>query len=348
VSAELIFRLIGFILFGIIGWQVGIRWAGTSTIDSTSLRLIAPATAVGALLGALITPYITTRPALLMRRTIRQIPTLQLVSGIIGLAGGLVIAALLAVPLWRLPPPFGQLMPLLGAIIFGYLGTVTMVLRQRDILVLFGGQFSRLAEGQEEKPFLLDTSVIIDGRIADISETGFLRGTLLVPRFVLAELQRIADSTDPLRRNRGRRGLDMLNRMQKAAKAPVRIVDIDVGDASEVDEQLLRAARQLGCPIVTNDYNLNRVAGLQGIEVLNINELANALRPVVLPGEPLRVHIIQEGKEPRQGLAYLDDGTMVVVENGKKYINETIDVTVTKVLQTAAGRMIFAQLDGLP
>jgi uncharacterized protein YacL len=167
---------------------------------------------------------------------------------------------------------------------------------------------------------------------------------MLVPRFVLNELQYIADSSDPLRRNRGRRGLEMLNQMQKEATVPVRIVETEVGNARQVDEKLIRAAKELSCPIVTNDYNLNRVAGLQGVTILNINELANAVKPIVLPGEALRVHVIQEGKETGQGVAYLDDGTMVVVDNGKRFLNATIEVTVTKVLQTSAGRMIFAQL----
>jgi len=192
---------------------------------------------------------------------------------------------------------------------------------------------------------LLDTSVIIDGRIADISRTGFISGTMLIPRFVLNELQHIADSSDMLRRNRGRRGLDMLNKLQKESVVPIRIHDIDVEEAQEVDDKLVMLAKELRCPIVTNDYNLNRVAELQGITVLNINELANAVKAIFLPGESMNIRIIQEGKELGQGVGYLDDGTMVVVENGRRYINSTIEVVVTKVLQTAAGRMIFARLE---
>ena len=343
MSADFLFRILGLIVFGIIGWQAGILWAGTSVVDSTSWRYIFPATSFGALIGALVAPYLTTRPASLARRFIRQIPTAQLVSGIIGLAGGLVIAALLAVPLWRLPPPFGQVIPFLGAVIFGYLGITTMVLRQRDIFALL---LVRPSETREEASFLLDTSVIIDGRIADISETGFLQGVLLVPHFILAELQHVADSADPLRRNRGRRGLDMLNRMQTSSTISIRIVDLDAKETPEVDAKLIQVARRLDCPVVTNDYNLNQVANLQGVAVLNVNELANAVKQTVLPGERLHVRIIQGGKEAGQGVAYLDDGTMVVVESGKRYLNESKDVTVTKVLQTVAGRMIFAQLNG--
>jgi uncharacterized protein YacL len=253
---------------------------------------------------------------------------------------------LLSVALWQLPSPFGQALPLLAAVFCCYVGITIMSLRERDLLPLFGGKLSQpiAAEHAEAKtPVLLDTSVIIDGRIADISLTGFLRGPLLIPRFVLNELQYIADSSDPLRRNRGRRGLEMLNRMQKEATIPVQITDIDVDSTRQVDEKLVIIAKDMKCPIVTNDYNLNRVAGLQGVTILNVNELANAVKPVVLPGESMQVQIIQEGKESGQGVAYLDDGTMVVVDTGRRFLNTTIAVVVTKVLQTSAGRMIFAQ-----
>ena len=187
--------------------------------------------------------------------------------------------------------------------------------------------------------------MIIDGRIADISRTGFISGTMLIPRFVLNELQHIADSSDMLRRNRGRRGLDMLNKLRKESVVPIRIHDIDVQEAQAVDDKLVMLAKKLRCPIVTNDYNLNRVAELQGVTVLNVNELANAVKSIFLPGESMKVRIIQPGKELGQGVGYLDDGTMVVIENGRRYINRTIKVVVTKVLQTTAGRMIFARLE---
>jgi len=190
---------------------------------------------------------------------------------------------------------------------------------------------------------ILDTSVIIDGRIADICETGFVDGTLVVPQFVLKELQQVADSADSLRRNRGRRGLDILAQMQKDSSTPVEIVDDDVPDVSEVDAKLITLAQARSKAILTNDFNLNRVAELQGIRVLNINSLANAVKPAVLPGEELRVRVIQEGKEAGQGVGFLDDGTMIVVEGGVRYIDKDLDVAVTRVLQTVAGRMIFAQ-----
>ncbi len=205
---------------------------------------------------------------------------------------------------------------------------------------LFGGEVR-----SEHALKILDTSVIIDGRIADIVETGFLEGTLVIPQFVLRELQLVADSSDSLKRNRGRRGLDILQRIQKMTHLNVRIFEDDFPNVREVDMKLIELAKVYNCKIVTNDFNLNKVAGLHGVEVLNINELANALKPIVLPGEIMRVFILKEGKEYNQGVAYLDDGTMVVVDNAKKMISRTIDIAVTSVLQTTAGKMIFGRFD---
>lgn len=191
---------------------------------------------------------------------------------------------------------------------------------------------------------ILDTSVIIDGRIADIAETGFLEGVLVVPRFVLKELQQVADSSDPLKRSRGRRGLDILNRMKASKNAIIKIVDTDFADIKEVDSKLLKLAGLTDSIIITNDYNLNKVAEFQGVVVLNVNELSNAVKPIVLPNEELRINIIKEGKDEKQGIGYLDDGTMIVVDNGKDRIGQEVDVVVTSILQTPAGRMIFTQL----
>jgi uncharacterized protein YacL len=236
-----------------------------------------------------------------------------------------------------------------GVLLFSYFGIAIFVMRQTDVFSIAryfpGRDNTEEARGSNEpaRTILLDTSVIIDGRIADIAHTGFLSGTLLIPRFVLNELQYIADSPDSLRRQRGRRGMEVLSRLQKDTLVPVRISDIDVEGVRDVDDKLVILARQLRCPILTNDYNLNRIAELQGVAVLNVNELANAVKLVLLPGEPMTVTIIQEGKEAGQGVGYLDDGTMVVVEDGRVYLNKETTVTVTKVLQTAAGRMIFAR-----
>lgn len=348
MTADILFRILGLIVFGIIGWVAGTVWADSTVLNAASARYILPLTAVGAAIGALIAPWLTTRPAAWLKRAIRELTAAQLLAGSLGLVLGLVIAALAALPLSYLPSPFRSILPTLVAILFGYLGIMIMVLRQRDIFALFRkrsvmeGDLGEGAEGARTESLLLDTSVIIDGRIADVAHTGFIRAEMLVPRFVLAELQYIADSSDALRRNRGRRGLEMLNRMQKDSPVPVRIVDMDVEGVRQVDAKLVQLARQLGAPIVTNDYNLNRVAGLQGVDVLNINELSNAVKSVVLPGEAMTVRVIQEGKEVGQGIAYLDDGTMVVIEGGRRHMDAEIDVTVTKVLQTNAGRMIFA------
>lgn len=343
MSFEFLLRLAGMVAFAVLGWQVGLALSGS---DPSSIIYVVVLSLAGSALGLLITPFITTRPLLALRRSLRSMPAHQLVAGIIGLVVGLVIAALLALPLSLLPSPFGEILPFVGAITFGYLGVAVMVMRQKDLFSLFEAYLGRASHEQgksvERGMVLLDTSVIIDGRIADISRTGFIAGVITVPNFVLAELQHIADSPDSLKRNRGRRGLEILNKLQKDSVVPIRISDMDIEGVREVDDKLVLLAKQLRCPIITNDYNLNRVAELQGVTVLNINELANSVKAVVLPGEALQVHVIQEGKELGQGVGYLDDGTMVVVENGRRYLNNSISVTVTKVLQTAAGRMLFA------
>jgi uncharacterized protein YacL len=352
MSANAISRILGFIIFAIIGWLAGTIWAGTSQLTAGSLQKILPLSVAGGIIGALTAPWIVLRPAAWLRRGVRDLTLSQILAATIGLVIGLLIAALVSIPLTSLPYPFGNILPTLAALILAYLGVTVMLLRQQDIFGLFRRRNAALAGGVAFAPdaaasehndvVLLDTSVIIDGRIADIITTGFIRTPVWVPRFVLNELQYVADSSDALRRNRGRRGLEMLNRMQKESPVPVRIVDMDVEGARQVDAKLVQLARQLGSPIITNDYNLNRVAGLQGVIVLNINELSNAVKSVVLPGETLAIRVIQEGKEASQGVGYLDDGTMVVVENGRRYLNSEIEVSVTKVLQTNAGRMIFA------
>jgi len=230
-------------------------------------------------------------------------------------------------------------------LLMGYVGLV-LGANKGDLLNLsaLGGLFS--GERQPKKNYkVLDTSVIIDGRIADVCETGFIDGTLIIPQFVLRELQLVADSSESLKRNRGRRGLDILQRIQKGSNLQVQIVEDDFPQIRDVDMKLIELAKRYEAKIVTNDFNLNKVAQLQGLPVLNINELANSLKPVVLPGETMRVFILKEGKEYNQGVAYLDDGTMVVVDNAKKMISKTIDVSVTSVLQTTAGKMIFGKYD---
>ena len=351
MTLDRIFRAIGLILFAIIGWQAGIIVTQTENpfSDLRSLQYIIPLTLVGAVVGWVVAPWLTTRPAAVAIRTIRQIPVEEVVAGAIGLGLGLLIAALLAVPLSQLPNPFGNILPFIGSIIFGYLGATIAVLRGGDVVRLISR--SRRAPREERvvkgpRPLLLDTSVIIDGRITDVARTGFLAGPLVVPRFVLAELQYIADSSEQLRRARGRRGLEVLDDLQGLGTPGLEIVDLDAPAVREVDDKLIALAREHEMALVTNDFNLNRVAALQGLTVLNFNDLANAMKSIFLPGERLRLRVIQEGKEIDQGVGYLDDGTMVVVENGVRHIGREVDLTVTKVLQTSAGRMIFAVPEG--
>lgn len=343
MSLDLAFRLGGATVLAFIG-----VWSGREFLTRLNLptdpRYILALALFSAAIGLSVTPWLTIRPFNWFRTRIRQVPLQSLVTGATGLAIGLILGALLSLPLSLLPAPFGRVLPIVVTAVVAILTMTTLVLRQKDFLNILPNHWIKEAtDGRRNDYLLLDTSVIIDGRVADITRTGFIKGTMLVPRFVLDELQHIADSPDTLRRNRGRRGLDILNKLQKESDVPVQITDMDVADIREVDGKLIRLARTLRCPVVTNDYNLNRVAELQGVHVLNINELANAVKAVLLPGESIRVQVIQEGKEAGQGVAYLDDGTMVVVESGKRYIDKTLDVVVTRVLQTVAGRMIFAQ-----
>jgi len=227
-------------------------------------------------------------------------------------------------------------------ILMGYVGLMVGAAKGESLeLSAFGG-FLR-ERGQKQRIKVLDTSVIIDGRVADVAETGFLEGVLVIPQFILRELQQIADSADTSKRNRGRRGLDILQKLQAKHNITVQISEADFPDLRDVDQKLIELARQLDAKIVTNDFNLNKVAQLRGVDVLNINELANALKPVVLPGETIKVFVLKEGKETNQGVAYLDDGTMVVVDNARRMIGKTVEATVTSVLQTTAGKMIFGR-----
>ncbi len=346
MSGEFILRLIGMFVGGLIGWEVGNYLAVAAAAEPPYLRYVLAISLAGAGLGLVLTPYFTTRPFSWLRAKIRQVPAHHLVAGIIGLIVGLIIAALLALPLSLLPGKFGEVLPFVAAVISSLLCMSIMILREKDIFGAIGMRLSRESVTVKDNKVLVDTSVIIDGRIADLVQTGFICGTLIVPRFVLGELQRIADSPDVLRRNRGRRGLDVLNTLQKESRVPVDISDMDVEEVHEVDSKLIKLARLLKCPIMTNDYNLNRVAELQGVQVLNINELANAVKAIVLPGETITVQIIQEGKDAGQGVGYLEDGTMVVVEDGRRHMDSKLPVVVTRVLQTVAGRMIFAQPEG--
>ncbi|MCS1352508.1 PIN/TRAM domain-containing protein [Mechercharimyces sp. CAU 1602] len=314
---------------------------------------------VGVVIGAILLYLLTLRLSDYVVKWIRwseerlvKIPATDILFGAFGLIFGLIVASLLESTLTRIPiPGFDVVLPLLISGILGYLGFRVGYSKRDELLSIFTigrqgkdrSKKDKEARGREVEPKILDTSVIIDGRIADICRTGFLEGTLVIPAFVLEELQHIADSSDVLKRNRGRRGLDILNKIQKELDTKVLIYEGDFEEISEVDSKLVKLAKVLTGKVVTNDFNLNKVCELQGVKVLNINDLANAVKPVVLPGEEIRVQVIKDGKEHGQGVAYLDDGTMIVIEGGRDYIGEDIDVLVTSVLQTSAGRMIFAK-----
>ncbi len=339
-------RLVLAIILSIIGWWYGKSGSSLSFAAGLIDGRYYPALygILGALIGFLAAPLLVSLPFRAIRRGVQELPVRGLVMVVLGIIPGLIIGALLAPALALLSPPWGRLLPIATSLLLGGLGIVIASVHGAEICSLFGWRLAHNVSVGRREVLLLDTSVIIDGRIADIGKTGFVRGTMLVPRFVLDELQYIADSPDALRRNRGRRGLEILGRMQKDDGYAIEMTEDEVPEIREVDGKLTRLAQELDCPILTNDYNLNRVAELQGIEVLNINELANAVKAVVLPGETLRVRIIQEGKELGQGVGYLDDGTMVVIEEGRRHLNSTVNITVTRVLQTVAGRMIFGQM----
>ncbi|HSM55158.1 MAG TPA: PIN domain-containing protein [Candidatus Sulfomarinibacteraceae bacterium] len=349
LSIDFFFRILGAVIGAVLFAVIG-RWVADLFDDGPELYVLVFGL-LGVLAGLVLTPFITTRPIRRIRQELIGMAPERLGAIVIGIFMGLVAAALFSFPLSFLPPPFQQIAPLAAAVVFCYLSVVILTLRQQDLRNFFGSMRPLFGSGmvvKEEQEngdsVLLDTSVIIDGRITDISKTGFIRAALIVPNFVLTELQHIADSADTLRRNRGRRGLEVLGILQQDVPIPIRFTDMDVSEVRDVDSKLVALARELGCPIMTNDYNLNRVAELQGVTVLNINDLANAVKAAYLPGEELSVRIIQEGKEYGQGVGYLDDGTMIVVEEGEDHINSTVTAIVTKVLQTTAGRMIFARL----
>lgn len=274
---------------------------------------------------------------------IQKMTLYEMMVGSVGLIIGLIIANLVTIPIKNIDI-IGTPVSIVVNILFGCLGiAVAAGKKNENIFESFRGRASDTSGKRRSDPKILDTSVIIDGRIIDICRSGFIEGELIVPSFVLNELRHIADSQDPLKRNRGRRGLDVLNMIQKDLQFPMRIETMEVSSDSEVDNALLKMAQKLGGKVLTMDFNLNKVANFQGVEVLNINELANAMKPIALPGEEMVVQVVKDGKENGQGVAYLDDGTMIVIDGGRKHIGEKLNVTVTSILQTAAGRMIFAK-----
>jgi uncharacterized protein YacL len=301
-----------------------------------------PQVGVGGLMGGLLLAVLT----VLMEGGIKNIPLKNLLGSLIGLILGLLVANLISNVFFSNLFNHQQTILSLYSGLYGICGYIGLRLGFKKGDEIHSSDWKLFSKNlpRSGNTKILDTSVIIDGRIADITETGFVEGTLLIPQFVLSELQHIADSSDSIKRTRGKRGLEILHRIQQQIHVGVRIIDTDYPTVKEVDAKLIELAKEVNGKIVTNDSNLNKVAELQGIEVLNINQLANSLRPVVLPGEEINVKILKEGKEMGQGVAYLDDGTMIVIDNGRRQIGKTIDVVVTSVLQTPAGRMIFARL----
>jgi uncharacterized protein YacL len=338
-------RFLGAALGGLVGITLVVAQLAVFQEPPGSTLLVAAWVAAWIVLGFTLLPYLTVIPALAALRAVQQLSTAEFVTAIIGLFLGLLLGLLVGVPLTNLPAPISTVAPI-GISLFLGLAMVGLTVAKRHDLITAAESLGILrpsASSDSSGPrILVDTSAIIDGRIADIAESGFLFGTLEVPRFVLDEVQRLADSSDTLRRTRGRRGLEILARMRKAGTTPVVVIDEDVPNTPEVDSKLVALAKRNGRAVLTNDLNLNRIADLQGVRVLNVNSLANAVKPALLPGEDLRVRVIQPGKDAGQGVGYLDDGTMVVVEGGAKSIDSELDVTVTRVLQTVAGRMVFA------
>lgn len=377
VIGGVILHLASPVLTELISTEVLKTDMGLYKLTMANVILIGIGMIIGGVVGYLVSPYFVAKLqkfSIWVEGQLSKMPLQDVIAGVVGLAIGLIIANLLGGTFANIPV-IGNYLPVLFSIVFGYLGIHIVVRKQKEIGELFGRMMKlkkkpreKLGEDGSVQPAaqsvpvapampaggygsydslvgckLLDTSVIIDGRIADICGTGFLDGKLLIPVFVLEELQHIADSADALKRVRGRRGLDILQKIRTESGLQVEIINQDFEDITEVDSKLIRLGQQLGGKIVTNDYNLNKVSELQGVPVLNINDLSNAVKPVVIPGENMHVTVVKEGKEQGQGIAYLDDGTMIVIENGRYYLNKAIEVEVTSALQTSAGRMIFAK-----
>ncbi len=353
MPAKRILRIIFIIVGAVIGYEAYRRFYFIS--DSSiyyNILFNFLAIAIGGTVGFLLSFLFNTKIQCLCSEIIsrlQKIPTQNIAAAIIGLIIGLIIANLLAYSLSFIPL-IGSYLPIVLSVIMGLIG-INIGLNKKDEIINFFGSFkgfNRIRKKEYNKylvhPKIFDTSVIIDGRILDISKTDFLEGDLIIPRFILSELQHIADSSDSLKRNRGRRGLDILNKMIKIKKNKIKIIGKDYKEQREVDTKIIRLAKDIKAKVITNDYNLNKIAQLEGITVLNINDLSNALKAVILPGEEISTQIIKAGKEPEQGVAYLDDGTMIVIEDGNRYVGRKVNVLVTSILQTPAGRMIFGKI----
>ena len=341
MSSEFLSRIFGMIVFCLVGASLAVEYGDyfITFPDTVTVFLFG---LIGILFGLIVTPWITVRPVITVRRVLNTISVDVLVVSVIGLTVGLVLALLAAYPLSFLATPLGNVIPPALVVVFGYLGMSIFGYRAREFIDIFtDSNANTFNAGNRE--LLLDTSVLIDGRIVDIAQTGFIGGIMVVPRFVLSELHQVADSSDTLRRERGRRGLAILNDLQRDPVIAIEIIEDDIPGIPQVDDKLIALALQRDSVVVTNDFNLNQVAEAQSVKVLNINELANAVRAIYIPGETFSVHVLQEGREQGQGVGYLNDGTMVVIEKGDRYMDRTINVEVTKLINTPAGRMIFTK-----
>jgi uncharacterized protein YacL len=341
-------RIFGAAVGALIGLGLASIGEGLFLGTPNSSLLLAAWVAAWVTVGAGIIPYFTTVPATWLITHVQELSTAEFITAVAGIILGLLMGLLLGLPLSGLGGPLGTWLPI-GVSIFLGLGMLGLTVAKRQGLAHAAEALGLVrragdsTEGPQRVPIVVDTSAIIDGRIAEIVESGFLYGALLVPRFVLDELQGIADASDSLKRARGRRGLEILAKLEKDSPVPLTVVTDEIPNESEVDAKLVVLAKARGAGILTTDFNLNRIAEVQGVRVLNVNALANALKPALLPGEAVEVRVIQEGKEAGQGVGFLDDGTMIVVEGGARMLNQDVEVTVTRVLQTVAGRMIFGQ-----
>ena len=355
LGLDLLVRLFGFGWMAYLGFWIGRSLSGPNpTVEQTQATLLLALAGGG--LGLILAPRVIVDPLRSLFRQARTIPLYEVILVVLGVVFGSFIGALLTVPLNTLPAPYRNLLPTIVTAILIYFSASLLYLRKREFVELVNRwqqqrtSASTITAVPSESPpsslperrYLIDTSAIIDGRIAAVARTGFIEGTLLIPSFVLTELQMLADSNDDLRRQKGRRGLDLLNQMQQSSPLPIEIVHYDLPDALRVDDKLIELARRHRCPIITNDYNLHRVAGLQGVTVLSINQLSDALRPPVAQDQRLQILIRNEGNARQQGVGFLDDGTPVIVENARHLIGQTIEVVVTRIHQTQTGRLVFA------
>lgn len=346
MSLDFLSRMIGMVVFAVLGARLGADLGEAISLQQPVGGVLFGL--VGTLFGIILTPWLTTRPVRALTRMVNSLSIEVLVMAIVGAAIGLLLTLLLAYPISLLGGVVGSVLPAVISIIGTYLLATTFALRSRELWEqISGGPGQRKLLMPSNRQVIIDTSALIDGRVVDIVRTGFLVGTIIVPRFILSELHHVADSSDPLRRNRGRRGLVKLNELQRSDFIIVKIVEDDFEDIAEVDDKLVALAGRYEAAIITNDFNLNKVADAQGVLVLNINLLANAVRSIYIPGESLMIHIFQEGREANQGVGYLEDGTMVIVEQGRQYMDRTIKVVVTRLINRETGRIIFAVPEGM-